>query len=96
MRQRGNDDIAAVLFPGPDTAHAQTAPAGLVHLDQVFPGRDQLRLGGHIRALNKLAQFVHIRLGVIEQMNTGLDHLPQVMGRDIRGHPHRNAGGAIE
>ena len=46
-------------------------------------------------ALDELAQRIHASIGLVQQMDRGTHHFPQVVG-DVRGHTHGNTGGAIE
>ncbi len=94
MRQCGDDDIAVIAAP--DRAAAdRTAPGG-VEIQQLAARGDDFRLGGEVRALDMLHQLVQPRPGIIQQAHAGGGHLAQVVRRNIRGHAHRDAGGAVE
>ncbi len=51
--------------------------------------------GGEIRALDELHQVVHGAVGVVDVVHAGVDHLAQVVGRDVRRHAHGDAAGAV-
>ena len=74
-----NDDAAAALVVGVVDASLAQDHAA----------------GGEIRALHELHQVVHGAFGVVDVMHAGVDHLAQVVGRDVRGHAHGDAAGAV-
>ena len=37
-----------------------------------------------------------LRIGMIDEQADGVHHLAEVVGRDIGGHTHRDAGGAVD
>ena len=51
--------------------------------------------GGEIRALDELHQVVHGAVRVVDHVHHGVDHLAQVVGRDVRGHADGDARGAV-
>ena len=51
--------------------------------------------GGKIRALHELHQVVHGAVGMVDVVHASVDHLAQVVGRDVRGHAHGDAAGAV-
>ena len=94
----GDDDAGAAvaellqLVPGTDD---HTAPAGGVGRPDARPAHDDA-LCGEVGALDVLHQVVEIRLRVIQHAHGGVDDLPQVVGRDVGGHAHGDAGGAVD
>ena len=53
-------------------------------------------LGGEIRPLDVLHQVVETGIGVVQHADAGADDLPQVVGRDVGGHAHGDAAGAVD
>ena len=51
--------------------------------------------GGEVRPLDVLHQITELSLRIVQHADAGADHLPQVVGRDIGGHAHRDAAGAV-
>ena len=47
--------------------------------------------GGKIRPLNVLHQFIQLGFGVVDEVAYRVADLPQIVGRDIGGHTHRDA-----
>ena len=50
---------------------------------------------GEVRCLNVLHQGLDTAIGLINQCQTGVEYLAQVMGRNIGGHTHRNTCTAV-
>ncbi len=76
-------------------AHHDGATARQVRLlDRLLVVDDAPR--GKIRSLHELEQLLHGRIRMIHQMHGGIDQLPQVMRRDIRGHADGDTDGAVE
>ena len=92
--QRADDDVTVLDFIA--GAQAYRTIAGLVHLQQILARGDDLGVGGIIGTQHMLAQFGHAGLGLFQQTDAGARHLTGIVGRNIGGHPHRNAGGAVE
>src|SRR5690606_542854 len=80
------------LGPG---AHQDAAAAGAVGLHDAGTAVDD-GAGGKIRPRNVLHQLVDGQLGIVDQGEGAVDHLGQVVGWNIGGHAHRDAGGAID
>ena len=80
------------LRPGPDP---DVAPAGGVGLADARPAHDDAP-GWEVGTLDVLHQVIEIRLRVVQHVDAGPDHLPQVVGRDVGGHAHGDAGGAVD
>ena len=96
VRDLGDDDAVALgsffdLGPGS-------------HLDRAAPGPDggedagtthDLRARREVRTLDEGHQVVRCRVGVVEQVQRGVDHLAQVVWRDVRRHADRDALAAV-
>ena len=93
-RQRLDDD--AVIFHDIGRTRLEAAGALLIEIDQVGAWRDDLGARRQIRALHKLHQRAGRRLGLFEQVDTGVSHFAQVVRRNIGRHTDRDAGRAIE
>src|SRR5690606_7862775 len=52
--------------------------------------------GGKVRTGNVFHQLIDGDVLVVDERKTGLDHFADVVGRNIGGHAHGNAGGAID
>ena len=93
----GDDDAGAVLaellklVPGPDH---DAAPAGGVGRPDAAAAHDDA-LGGEVGALDVLHQVGQGALRVVQHADGGVDDLPQVVGRDVGGHAHGDAAGAV-
>ena len=96
--QLGDDDALAArghrLDPG-GRAHPEGAAAGLVGVADPVEA-DDLAAGGQVRARDEAHQVVERRLGVGDQVLERLDHLDQVVRRDVGRHADRDAGGAVD
>ena len=94
----GDDDAGAVvaellkLGAGPD---AHPAPAGGVGRPDAGAAHDDPP-GGEVGALHVLHQVGQLRLRVVQHADRGIDYFPQVVGRNIGGHAHGDAGGAVD
>ena len=92
-----DDDAGAVLAPllelvaGPDD---DAAPAGGVGGADAAAAHDDA-LSGEVRSLDVLHQVAQLGLRVIQHADARTDDLPQVVGRDVGGHAHGDAGGAV-
>ena len=93
-RQRRDNNLVA--FGHIHRARLERATTGAVHrLDFAFR-RDQLRLGRVVGALNNLADVFERRLGSIEQMNSRVSNLAQIVRRNVGCHADRDAAAAVE
>jgi hypothetical protein len=84
-------DVLKMAF-GP---HHHPAAAGAVTLAHAVnavnnAGRRKVGRGDDVH------QLVNAGLGVAQQVQAGVDHLVQVVWRDVGRHAHCNAGGAID
>jgi len=73
------------LSDGPHSHRASTR-------SQILPDPcrpDQVTAGGEVRPFNEAHEFFGVGVGIVDQVQTGIDHLTQVVRGDIGGHPHR-------
>ena len=77
-------------------ADADRARPGAVDGPQVLGRRDDLRAGRKVGAAHVLAEVVGGRVRVLEEPHAGRRRLAQVVGRDVRGHADRDAGGPVQ
>jgi hypothetical protein len=93
-----DDDGVAVLADllhtglGADDDGAAPLQIGLA---RAGPAQDQ-RAGGKIGGGDIFDQLLRAEVGVLDQRLAGVDHLAQVVGRDVGGHAHRDAAGAVD
>ena len=93
----GDDDLAAVallLNQGPGT-QGDLAAAGAVAVDQSLPAADDAP-GGKIGPGNDLHQVQQRDAGIVDQGDEAVAHLAQVVRRDVGGHAHGDAVGAVD
>ena len=76
-------------------AHRHRAPAGGVGLADAAPAQD-LAAGGEVGAGDDRQQLAVFELRIGDQGQQAIDQFGEVVGRDVGGHPHGNAGGPIE
>ena len=97
VRQLGDDDprsAGAPLLDGADTPDLDGASPGLVRVtDPVLAQHDAA--GREIGALDELPQLRRRGLRVIDEMDDRIDHLTEVVRRDVRGHPNRDPPGTV-
>ena len=76
-------------------AHDDRAAAGVIRLaDAVAPHDDAA--GREIRSRHMLDQLVDGDLRIVEIGDAGVDHLRQIVGRDVGRHADRDAAGAVD
>ena len=92
--QRLDDDAVLVFDVG--RAGLEATVTLLVDVDEIAARRDNLGTSRQIRTLDEFHQRAGARLGVLQQMQAGVRHLAQVVRRNVGGHAHRDAGGAVE
>ena len=97
VRHLGDDDGVALLAlddlgPGPQLHRAL---AGGVGVDHALAAHEQ-SAGGEVRCLDELHQVLDLGLGVLEEVDGGVDDLAQVVGRDLRRHADGDALGAVD
>ena len=95
----GEHDLLALAPPGDllrDGAgahHHRTAPGG-VRLVNPGAAVDD-RPGREVRALDELHQIGDRAVRLTDQVDRRFDDLSEVVGRDVGGHAHRDAAGAV-
>ena len=97
-RQLGDDDRLLALLQRLDVGarlDAHAAAAGLVRVPDARPAEDD-PAGGEVGALDVLHQPVEVDLGVLDVGDRRVDHLAQVVRRDVRRHADRDARGAVD
>ena len=98
IRKLRDDDAGAVIaeflefMTGPDH---HPAPAGGIGGPDPGPAHDNT-LGGEVGTLDVLHQVRQGGVGIVQHADARTDDLPQVMGRDIGGHTHGDAGGTVD
>ena len=75
-------------------AHHHPAPAGAVALLHPRRAVDDAG-GGEVGSGNDVDEVVDGDQGILQHRQTGIDDLVQVVGRDVGGHAHGDAGGAV-
>ena len=92
----GDDDlVAAPTAPLLDLAHGtelDAALAGAVGVEDPLAAHDQ-RAGGEVGALHELHEVVGVGVGVVDEVDGGVDHLAEVVRRDVGGHADRDRPG---
>ena len=80
-------------------AHDDRAAAGAVGLADPRLARDEAG-GGEVGTGDPREQALEVLVGgqvlVVQEEGEAVHHLPQVVGRDVGGHAHRDAGGAVD
>ncbi len=76
-------------------AHHDAAAAGAVALVRAGDAIDDSR-GRKVRRRHQLDDFLDGAARIGEHMQRRIDHFVQVVRRDIGGHAHRDAGGAVD
>ena len=76
-------------------AHLHAAAAGAVGVDDPGPAEDA-GAGREVRALDELHQVVGGGVGVVDQVDRGVDHLAEVVRRDVRRHADGDALAAVD
>ncbi len=96
--QLGDDDR---LLAPPDVLgvglalHDDPAPAGLVGVLDPLPALDD-PARGEVGALDVLHEPGDVDERVVDEGHHAVDHLGEVVRRDVRGHPDGDAGGAVD
>src|SRR5579862_5227006 len=94
----GNHDLLLIfggMFDGGFGAHGERAAPRLVgRLDAAFAVDE--RAGGKVGPGNDGKNFIESNTRFVDQQNGGLDDFGQVMRRNLGGHAHRNAVGAVD
>ena len=87
--------IAAVFLKFRPGAHGNLAAAGGIGLTDARAADDDAA-GREIRALDILHQVGKRCLRIIQQADAGVNHLAEVVRRDVCRHTDRNTGGAVD
>ena len=85
---------AGVLHPRLG-AHEDAPAPGAVRLHDASAAIDD-RAGGEIRPLDVFHQAIDGNARIVEQREAAVDHFDEVVRRDVRGHAHGDAGGAVD
>jgi len=83
------------LLDGHPRPQLEDAATGAVRLADPRPAVDE-RGGGEVGSGDERHQFVDGGLGVFDEMDQGVDHLAQIVGRDVGGHAHGDARRAVD
>ena len=75
-------------------AHLQLAATGFIGLNQLAVS-GQNTAGGKIRCGDIAHQLLRGHIGLIDQRHTAVDHLAQIMGRNVGGQTHGDAARAV-
>ena len=93
----GDDDLEPAVLLLLDlgaAAQGDLAAAGGVGGTDAAAAHDDAA-GGEVGALDVLHQAGQVDVRIVDQGHRALDHLGQVMGRDVGGHAHGDAGGTV-
>ncbi len=96
--QLGDDDRLLAVLERLDVRarlHAHPAAAGLVGVADAGAAEDD-PAGGEVGALDVAHQALDLDLGIVDVGDRGVDHLAQVVRRDVGGHADRDARGAVD
>ena len=94
----GDRDAVAAVFHLLDVgagAHRDLTSAGGVGCADAGAAHNDAA-GGEIRPLDLFHNLVQGSIGILHHQIHRLDHLPQIVGRDVGGHTHCNAGGTVD
>jgi hypothetical protein len=92
-RQLGNEDslrTVAILVDLGVRTHADRPPAGAVALGDAGPPENH-RARGEVGPGHEPHEVFDGRVGIVDQVERGVDDLAQVVRRDVGGHADRNA-----
>ena len=98
VRHLGDDDPSGSVAPLFDVSHRpqlDRAPSGAQGVQDSLATQDE-RAGREVRALDELHQVVRRGVRVLEQVGGGVDDLTQVVRRNVGGHAHGDALGAVD
>ena len=98
VRDLMHDDAAAVgrhLLDFGFRAHDNAAATGCVRVvNAAAPQNDAA--GGEVRPFDELHQIGYGAVRVVDEMDNAVDHLAHVVRRDVGGHTHGDAVGAVD
>ncbi len=87
---------AREFFHRPAGAHLQAATADGIGGGDVLRAGDELASGGEVGSGHQRQGVGEFEAGIFEQGDAGAGHLAQVVGRNLGGHAHGDAAGAVE
>ena len=76
-------------------AHHEAAAAGFVGVGDAALAVEE-SAGGEVGTLNVLENFDQAGLGILDQLDGGVDDLGEVVRRNVGGHADRDAAGAVD
>ena len=98
VRNFGDDDRFALLADGLDldlAAHHDRAAAGVIGAADARAAEDDAA-GREIRARHDLDQLVDAERRIVDQRHAGVDHLAEIVRRDVGRHADGDAAGAVD
>ena len=93
-----DDDGFAVLADGVDpglAAHHDRATAEMIGRADALASEDDAA-GRKIRSRNDVDEFVDGKRGIVDQRHAGVDHLAEIVRRDVGRHADGDAAGAVD
>ena len=97
VRQLGDDDARSAGRPfldGGDGADLDRASACLVRVADAVAAHDD-GAGREVRSLDEFHEVLRRGLGMFQVVDDGVDHLAEVVRRDVRRHPDGDPAGAV-
>ena len=94
VRQSTDNDFPVFFLPC--CAHFDRAATLLIYFANFFFRRNDFRLCREIRALHHSQQIIQGRFRIIQQHHCSVSNFINVVRRNIRCHPHRDACRAVE
>ena len=98
IRDLGDDDRLAIAAQRLDrnlAAHDDRAAPGLVGGADTGAAENDAA-GREIRSRNDFDQFVNRQAGIVDQRHAGIDHLAEIVRRDVGRHADRDAARAVD
>ena len=98
IRDLADDDRLAILADGDDldlATHHDRAAAGVIARTDAAAAEDQAA-GREIRPGNDVDQVVDREARIVEQREAGVDHLAEIVRRDVGRHADRDAARAVD
>ena len=97
VRDLGNNDLALAvrqIYNLGLCANLDLAAAGCISRTDAAAAHDHAA-GREVRSLDELADFVHLRLGMVDDIAGAVDDLGKIMRRDVGRHADRDTGRAV-
>ena len=97
VRNLGDDNLALSVRHVNNfglCANLDLAAAGCISRTDAAAAHDNAA-GREVRALDELADLVHLRLGMVDDIAGAVDDLREVVRRDVGRHADRDAGRAV-